>query len=423
MAPLSNRHSALRVSFSAIVAIIGLSLSMLTFAEEAPGTITIEQRNGFSDTLGSWLLLTPDGEHREGGGIATTLENITPGIYTLIVNLPNGMTASIRKYHGSEELEYVQRPQLTFALAAGEAPRLVIHYNLTRTGTIAVNSDPAGLSFELKGPDGIIETGTTPASYENFPEGLYQLQFDTIEGCVVPPRKSDQLTVNGRISFKVKISCAAADKIRSRQQNKGTEFVVVQMGTEEVTLRDVLQSAWYASHVFNVARKGVITGYRDAHGRFSGEFGPGNLVSVAELAAIAHRLIGVSSDAFKDQAPDNPRAVRQWFSPFIASAEARGWTIYNDATIDPLRPATRAEVLVTLLQALDVSLQWQKGNVFTDVTARTHYAAAIETAARDKVIEGRKDASGKPLNLFEPTAPINRAEISKVIDTIFSVYR
>ena len=38
--------------------------------------------------------------------------------------------------------------------------------------------------------------------------------------------------------------------------------------------------------------------------------------------------------------PENPAALGQWFSPFITSAEARGWEVFQDTTIDPLRPAT-----------------------------------------------------------------------------------
>ena len=75
------------------------------------------------------------------------------------------------------------------------------------------------------------------------------------------------------------------------------------------------------------------------------------------------------------------------------------------------------------MQAFDVSLQWQKGNVFKDVPVTHPYAAAIETAARDKVIAGRTDESGASTGMFDPNASITRAEIAKIITTILDTYK
>ena len=70
------------------------------------------------------------------------------------------------------------------------------------------------------------------------------------------------------------------------------------------------------------------------------------------------------------------------------------------------------------LQALDIPLQWQKGNVFSDVTRQTSYAAAIETAYHEGMIEGTSADQGSSLPQFLPDSSINRAEMAKLLITI-----
>lgn len=452
---MSNRHTAARLSLAAIIAIFGLSVSMMTFAQEtssssssssessssisseAPaasassvssvsgfGTLTIEQNNSSEvQVFGSWQLLTPN----EGGQQTGTLENVSlpnipAGSYTLFITPPDGYTTSIRTYHGTTQVDYVQRPQITIKLQDGENLRIAINYSLTRKGVVSVQSDPAGLDFTLRGPNNFLKTGKTPASFEDSAEGQYSLQFGTLDGCVIPPMKSQELVKDGRINFSVTLSCKTADKVREREQGKSDDFVVVSVDGNDVQLRDVPQSSWFATYVFDAARRGVLSGYKNAEGQPTGEFGPSNPVTVAELAKIAHRLAGIGEEAFIGKNPENPHALGQWFSPFVASAEARGWTLYKDATVDPLRSVTRAEVLVTLLQVMDVPLEWQKGDLFEDVTVRTRFASAVETAARDGVVEGLTDEKGNPLHTFNPEGPINRAELAKILNKIFEVY-
>lgn len=154
---MSNRHTFARVSFSALIAILGLSISMLTLAEESSssssgssessissvssiagiGTLTIEQKNSSDQqAFGSWTLLTPSQQNGSGSSVSWTDANMPAGSYTLIVTPPKGVTTSIRAYLGTEQVEYVQRPQLTFKIENGQNIRLAINYTLTRTGDI-----------------------------------------------------------------------------------------------------------------------------------------------------------------------------------------------------------------------------------------------------------------------------------------------
>jgi hypothetical protein len=50
---------------------------------------------------------------------------------------------------------------------------------------------------------------------------------------------------------------------------------------------DVSDEAWYAPYVTSLAEWGIVSGYRDASGNTTGQFGPGNSVTVAEVLKMA----------------------------------------------------------------------------------------------------------------------------------------
>lgn len=397
-----------------------LSLALLLCASQADAaTLVIEQKN-VTESIGKWTLIKPDNERLHGVGPLQTLNDAAAGSYLLIVEPPQGATTKIRVYRGDEVIDEIDRPQISIALTEEENLNVVIHYALIRVGGVAVRSDPLGIPFKMTGPNETRYEGVTPMDYQRVAEGLYSVQYESLEGCVTAAPKSDVLQKESRISFTVTFDCAAADKLRERQNGpKDPEFVEV---GNDLFFRDVPQSSWFATYVFDVAKLGILTGYRDESGNPTGDFGPGNAVTVAELATIAHRAAGLDEKSMT-LIPGNPLAQNQWFSSVISSAEQRGWTIYNDLTIDPLRPATRGEVLVTILQALDVPMGWAKGQMFRDVTPRIAYAAAVETATLDGIVDGRTDESGEATGSFGPTDPVNRAEMAKIMKLALDLYR
>lgn len=385
------------------------------------GTVTIEQESD-GPTLGQWILVLPTHARTPGGGSAKTLSALPPGNYTLFVTPPNGAIASVRTYSGAALLAHVERPQASFTLGTGGTLRIGVHFAFVRTGTVSMHSDPPGVRYTLWGPNKLRQSGVTPDGLEDAPEGQYKVEFSSWEGCPVLPPMSDLLNPGKRVSFSVKVSCAAADAIRARLNVEAEAYLTIDVDGRKVTLRDVPRESWFASFVFTAARQNVLAGYSDAQGEPTGYFGPGNAVSVAELSKIAHRLAGLPP-ASASTLPRNRNARGKWFTPFIASAEERGWVIFLDGTIDPARAATRGEVLVTILQALDVPLQWPQGKSFTDVSHSTPYAAAIETAAAAEVVAGRTGAEGEPTGTFDPFDPVTRAEMAKIISRAIEVYR
>ena len=397
--------------------------SETTVIPAGTATITVEQV-ALAGTLGSWLLSLPDHSQRSGTAASHVLTDVPSGNYIVYATLPSGTKSTIRIYRAGVQDAFFERQQTPFAVYPGDDIRIVIHYHLEKTGTIAVQSDPEGTAFTLSGPDNYSVSGVTPQTYLDLPEGQYKLQYESFgEGCVKPAPKAGQLVDDGRLSFQLKFDCPTANKVRERAAKDTTKFLKIVVEGKEVVLQDVQQSDWFSTFVFEAAKRNILSGYRDAAGQPTGAFGPGNSVTVAELSKIAHRMSGLSEEAFTNTPPKNPAGSGQWFSPFLASSENRGWIIYADGTIDPARPATRGEVIVTLMQAFDVPLKWQKGNIFTDVPVTYAYAAAIETAAGDEVIAGRADAEGESTGLFDPNAAITRAETAKIITTILSTYK
>lgn len=395
-------------------------------ASTEPNTLVIEQR-AIDIPLGVWTLLRPEGAEKiMGTADAKTVADLPAGSYTLISEPPDGASSVITILSGETIVKEVSSTQANIKLLGGETYTMRIRYFKTKVGSVTVNSDPQGMNYTLYGPNEAIYEGVTPMSYENVPEGQYKLQYKALDGCVTPKPLADQLKAGSRIGFTINIQCAEADRMRQEQLPNENELnLQVSIDGKTMTMRDVQKSSWFSSAVFDVIKKGVLSGYRNEQGELTGEFGPGNSVTIAELAKIAHKVGSISEDAFIGQNPVNPLAAGIWASPFFASAESRGWILFDhgEPYIDPARPATRAEVLVTLLQVLEIPLRWQTGQMFTDVTVRTPYAAAVETAAKEGIVEGRKDDDGKPLNLFGPNDPINRAEMAKLLVTVINKYK
>lgn len=384
---------------------------------EGFGSVEMDQED-LNGAFGKWQLLKGGVDVGSGAGASASFDHLAAGLYSVFIEAPSGASTSVRLFSGNDALQNTSVPQLTFTLQPDQTLRVSIHYQYTKLGSVGVTSDPVGISFTLTEPDGTTKDGMTPQSYDSVPEGQYKVKFHPPSGCGDPPAKGSDLQPGSRISFTISLSCKAADDLRARQGNQnGTDgsspYLTVTVGNNQMTFKDIQKTDWFAAQVSAVVRAGVMSGYKDGSGNLTGEFGPGNSVTVAELAHIAHQVAGIPETSL--QAAKNPLAQDAWFAGTIASAEELGWTIYADGTIDPTRPATRGEVLVTLLQAFNVPLSWQKGNVFSDVPLPTPYAAAIETAAKLGIVAGTQTGSGT--TLFHPVDPINRAEMSKILAT------
>jgi len=469
---MSNRHTVLRLSFSAVIAIVGLSISMLSYAQESSSSATsdssssaasidtsaqslvidqgIEGQTDFA-TVGNWTLKMPDYTDQIGNDRKSVMSKVLTGNHTLFVKMPEGMNVTVTLLRNGNIETVTKRPQINFQINPNDQMGILLMYKLVNIGKVAVLSDPPGLDFTIHGPNGSKFTGMTPTDYNVAPAGLYSVTYVSPVDCPRLPVKSLQLEAKSRIGFNVTLQCKGADELRNNPRSRSSSSIsavskasssqaavessssAAASSSSEVsvaapahgtvtqpgTMIDVPPNSWFAPFIFKAAQRGILTGYKDDQGNATGMFGPSNLITRAELSVIAHRLGGLSEQQFAHIKTANTGALNYWFTPMWTSAEERGWVIYQDPLTDPLGFASRSEVVITFLQAMDIPLEWQKGDLFTDVTPRTRYAAAIETAAHMGMVEGRKDAGGNPLRLFVPEDPINRAEIAKIITKIF----
>lgn len=197
-------------------------------------------------------------------------------------------------------------------------------------------------------------------------------------------------------------------------------FLTIIVDGKEVVLRDVPRTSWFGPYVRDAANAGLISGYRDEEGNPTGEYRPAQGVSIEELAKISMMFSGGLSPACG--ATRNESAKGSWSAPYIGCAEARAWALFADAAIDVKRPATRAEVIMNVLQAFDIELVEKTGTAFKDVTLSTEFAAAIERAKRDGIVSGFADDNGNPTGFFGPTERVSRAEMAKIAVRAQQIY-
>lgn len=404
--------------------IIGCCLSLVIAPLAAHGQgalLTIEQKpaEGFS-VLGEWTLMKPENGRATSNNASFTYEDALPGNYLINVIPPSGMEARITQTINGT-VTFIPKPQAPFVLHAGDTATISIQYLLVKFGKVSVTSDPPGLAFTLTGPNGAVYEGTTPVFYDPMPEGLYSITYKPIRRCSTPNPQSGRLVKDSRVVLSVVLSCDALDDLPQQQQENLTfKFVRATIGGLQITFSDVPLNQWYSEPIHRTLEAKVMSGYRNDEGNPTGMFGTNDPVTLAELAKIAHRLASIDEET--GEPPENPAAQDAWFAPYIASAEQKDWLVFADHSVDPLRPATRAEVVATLLQALRVPRDWPTGVMFSDVSRTLPYAACVETAATKGLVGGYTDQNGKPTNAFGPTDPVNRAQMAKIIATAMDIF-
>lgn len=188
-------------------------------------------------------------------------------------------------------------------------------------------------------------------------------------------------------------------------QVRGNLSVVITGKT--VILRDVPVTQWFAPYILALVQAGVISGYRDARGNPTGEFKPGNSVTYAEIAKMAVQAAGLTS---LDATPATRSARGQWSAGYIAALETKGVSIFASPGLNVNAPAPRGAVLQIILEAFGQTIPAAQGGVYSDVSADSAHAGAVESATASGIVSGDDGRS-----TFRPSAAINRAETSKIV--------
>ncbi|MBP9750440.1 MAG: S-layer homology domain-containing protein [Candidatus Peribacteraceae bacterium] len=166
-----------------------------------------------------------------------------------------------------------------------------------------------------------------------------------------------------------------------------------------VTYDDVPTDAWFACAVREMIDRSIFSGYKDTRGSPTGRYGPEDPITFGQLAKVALLLRGDKEDE-----TSGPR----WADGYLAGAKAAGLSVFA-GRVDAAAHAPRGMVVRTVLEALNLPLTG--GDLpYSDVDPDSPDAAAIATATALGIVSGD---DGK--DTFRPDAPINRAEVAKII--------
>ncbi|MBU1019506.1 MAG: S-layer homology domain-containing protein [Patescibacteria group bacterium] len=168
------------------------------------------------------------------------------------------------------------------------------------------------------------------------------------------------------------------------------------------------KTCWYCEYVSDMKNNGIISGYKDANGNATGEFKPGNQITAAELIKIA---VKISGGAESQIAPLLDQAKDHWSKGFVATAEELGFNLVSESSLNLNRPATRAEVVEAMLQALGSNIPQydSSSSYFLDVNSSHESFNYIQYAYDLGLISGDDNSA-----TFRPDEAINRAEVSKI---------
>jgi hypothetical protein len=177
--------------------------------------------------------------------------------------------------------------------------------------------------------------------------------------------------------------------------------------------RDVAEGDWFNPYVQSVASWGIIAGYKGADGKLTGEFGPANNVTVAEMLKISLKAAQVDEAECGLVPSLHPQALGHWASAFISCGESMNMRILDNPSVDINRAATRAEVVAMIDDAFGDQVPPLFSN-FRD-TAGHPLEADIAFAYTRGIVSGDKDSLGIETGTFRPNESINRAEVAKIV--------
>ncbi len=174
-----------------------------------------------------------------------------------------------------------------------------------------------------------------------------------------------------------------------------------------VTYNDVPTDAWFACAVHEMITRSIFSGYKDSRGSPTGQYGPGDSITLGQLAKVALLLRGEEV-----QEASGPR----WADGYLAQVKTAEFSAFS-GRVAADAPAQRGVVVRTVLEALHFPMS--AGDLpYSDVDAESPDAAAIATATELGIVSGD---SGK--DTFRPEAPINRAEVAKIIALALAIQR
>jgi len=120
-----------------------------------------------------------------------------------------------------------------------------------------------------------------------------------------------------------------------------------------------------------------------------------------------------SNRGHSDGSPNLASALNHWAKGYVKRAEELGLNLVDAEGVDLNRPATRAEVIRMMLEAVGIDPEEITTTSFSDLAPGHLHSAFIEWAVEEGIISGDDNAT-----TVRPDAPINRAEVAKIAKKI-----
>ncbi len=209
---------------------------------------------------------------------------------------------------------------------------------------------------------------------------------------------------------------ALQEELQVWEATNAADFSDVIEQLEDITgpvFRDVADADWYNPYVASLSEWGIVSGYKDSQGRPTGEYRPGNQVTVAEVLKMAMEAAQIDEESCTGT-PLHPQATNHWAKLYVQCAEDRGVRLLDPhLPADLNRPAKRAEVLTIIHDTFGEEVLPLYSS-FVD-TQGHRFEADIAYANLYGIVSGDTNSSGSETGTFRPDDAINRAETAKII--------
>ncbi|MDD5102839.1 MAG: hypothetical protein PHX93_00390 [Candidatus Peribacteraceae bacterium] len=241
------------MTFSLRTALSGTAMSLLFLAAtqaHAAGSVTIIQQSPVG-MFGNYTLTFPSGSQITiNEQEQKVLPSTEAGMYRLHISPPSAakMTTTVTK-NGVDIIATVDR-DVNFTLADLDEITVTIRYRYD--GTIMVDSDPQGASFELLGPNDTRDTGFTPATYTGMAPGAYRVTFHRRDGCNLVSPIQRSLNANATLTLFGRFLCGVASSSASSTSSIEPQKPVTDLN-EGRTVR-----IWVAAHQAEALAGGTV---------------------------------------------------------------------------------------------------------------------------------------------------------------------
>lgn len=217
------------VVFSSVVA----QLFGADTPKEVEDAALIIQQKSTSGRLGTWNLITPNGEVK--GTEADEIMGVYyagAGTYNLYIHPPSKADTRVQIYQGTTLLSSGNGLQFAFSLNYTEQLRVIITYSFS--GRVKVISNPEGAPFVLTGPEGMKISGTTPAQFGNMPPFRYIADFGSMEGCRAPRRLERELIDTSVLTLNGEYICRTASDAASSSSSTASSDKMTDVHSENI---------------------------------------------------------------------------------------------------------------------------------------------------------------------------------------------